>query len=192
MDATMCPCCGMPVIKKRKYGYIVFYDKRKLKNDGWDDESEPEIRKPSPAEREEIILNIVRDNSGKAIKVIKIAEALAVTERTVQKHLSNLEVKGLIKRVKRSNKLNRQRANILKYTGPDTPRKASDITIEKLYDPDNPCGIRNWDWEEFKFVPGYFTSKDERETIWAVGSILLDMKKENAEKKERLKKADGD
>lgn len=34
--------------KKAKYGYIEFIDKRKLKNDGWDDEIEPEIRKPTP------------------------------------------------------------------------------------------------------------------------------------------------
>jgi DNA-binding CsgD family transcriptional regulator len=182
----------MPVAEKRKYGYIVFYDKKKLKNDGWDDEREPEIRKPSPAEREEIILNIVRDNSGKAIKVVRIAEALAVTERTIQKHLGNLERKGLIKRVKRCNKLHRQRANILKYTGPDTPRKASDITLEKLYDPDNPCGIRNWDWEEFKFIPGYYSSKDERKMIRSMGSMLLDMKKVNEEKKEQMRKADED
>lgn len=35
--------------KKVKYGYIEFIDKRKLKNDGWDDEIDPEIRKPTPA-----------------------------------------------------------------------------------------------------------------------------------------------
>ena len=33
--------------KKAKYGYIEFIDKRKLKHDGWDDEIEPEIRKPT-------------------------------------------------------------------------------------------------------------------------------------------------
>ena len=55
--------------KKSKYGYIEFIDKRKLKHDGWDDEIEPEIRKPTPLEREEIILNYVRVNSGKSVKV---------------------------------------------------------------------------------------------------------------------------
>ncbi len=55
--------------KKAKYGYIEFIDKRKLKHDGWDDEIEPEIRKPTPLEREEIILNYVRVNSGKSVKV---------------------------------------------------------------------------------------------------------------------------
>ncbi|MDR1094207.1 MAG: hypothetical protein LBL66_08690, partial [Clostridiales bacterium] len=69
-----------------KYGYIEFIDKRKLANDGWDDEIVPEIRKPSPAEREEIILNLIRDNSGKAIRVGRIARLLAVTGRTVQGH----------------------------------------------------------------------------------------------------------
>ena len=54
--------------KKSKYGYIEFIDKRKLKHDGWDDEIEPEIRKPTPLEREEIILNYVRVNSGKFLR----------------------------------------------------------------------------------------------------------------------------
>jgi hypothetical protein len=34
-------------MKAGKYGYIEFIDKRKLKNDSWDDEIEPEIRKPT-------------------------------------------------------------------------------------------------------------------------------------------------
>lgn len=84
--------------KKAKYGYIEFIDKRKLKHDGWDDEIEPEIRKPTPLEREEIILNYVRVNSGKSVKVSFFAEQLAVSERTIQTALKNLENKGLIKR----------------------------------------------------------------------------------------------
>ena len=77
--------------KKSKYGYIEFIDKRKLKHDGWDDEIEPEIRKPTPLEREEIILNYVRVNSGKSVKVSFFAEQLAVSERTIQTALKNLE-----------------------------------------------------------------------------------------------------
>ena len=84
--------------KKAKYGYIEFIDKWKLKHDGWDDEIEPEIRKPTPLEREEIILNYVRVNSGKSVKVSFFAEQLAVSERTIQTALKNLENKGLIKR----------------------------------------------------------------------------------------------
>lgn len=179
-------------IKKGKSGYIELVDIAKFLTDGYADQDEPEIRKPSPAEREEIILNFVRDNSGKKVRVSRIADALAVTERTIQKHLKNLEDKGLIKRIKHCNKHNRQRANILEYTGPDTPRLKSDLTLEKLYDLDNPCGIRNWDWDDYKFIPGYYRSKDERETIEAMYSLLLEKKKENAEKKEKLKKDDQD
>lgn len=75
--------------KKSKYGYIEFIDKRKLKHDGWDDEIEPEIRKPTPLEREEIILNYVRVNSGKSVKVSFFAEQLAVSERTIQTALKS-------------------------------------------------------------------------------------------------------
>ena len=51
-----------------------------------------------PLEREEIILNYVRVNSGKSVKVSFFAEQLAVSERTIQTALKNLENKGLIKR----------------------------------------------------------------------------------------------
>jgi DNA-binding Lrp family transcriptional regulator len=175
---------------KGKYGYIEFVDIRKVLNDGWADQIEPEIRKPSPAEREEIILNFIRDNSGKSIKVSRIAKALAVTERTIQTHLKKLEEKKLIMRIKHCNKRNRQRANILEYIGPDTPRSKSDLTLDKLYDPDNPCGIRNWDWYEYKFILGYYTSKAERESIEAMFDDLKQKKFINAQKKEKLKKDD--
>ena len=67
-----------------KYGYIEFVDPRQLKNDGWDDEIIPEIRKPTPAEREEIVLNFIREHSGKSVRVSWLAEKLAVSDRTIQ------------------------------------------------------------------------------------------------------------
>ena len=55
--------------RRGKYGYVEFVDKRKLKYDGYDDNIEPEIRKQTPSEREEIILNFIRPNSGKSVEV---------------------------------------------------------------------------------------------------------------------------
>jgi hypothetical protein len=104
----------------------------------------------------------------------------------------SLEDKGLIIRIKHKNKRNRQRANILQYTGPDAPRSKSDLTLERLYDPDNPCGIRDWDWEDYKFVRGYYTSKAEREGIEAMYAELKKKKQTIADKKERLKESGPD
>ena len=107
--------------KKAKYGYIEFIDKRKLKNDGWDDEIEPEIRKPTPLEREEIILNYVRVNSGKSVKVSFFAEQLAVSERSIQTALKNLENKGLIKRTPPPPGKRKHQGYILSFTGNEKP-----------------------------------------------------------------------
>lgn len=80
--------------RKDKYGYIEFVDKHKLKNNGYDDNIEPELRKPTPAEREEIILNFIRANSGQPVFVWLLAEKLGVSDRTIQKILKNLRNKG--------------------------------------------------------------------------------------------------
>jgi predicted transcriptional regulator len=181
------------VMKERhKYGYIEFTDKRKLKGDGWDDQIEPEIRKPTPAEREEIVLNLIRDHSGKSTRVGRIAAALAVSERTVQKVLRKLEESGLIRRIKRTDKNNRQRANAFEYTGPDTPRSESDLTLAKLYDPGNPCGVRDWDWDAFKFIPGYYTETFTKDDSCKCGAMLKDRKAVLARKTEAIGRRDKD
>lgn len=149
--------------KKAKYGYIEFIDKRKLKNDGWDDQIEPEIRKPTPEEREEIILNYVRVNSGKSIKVGFFAKQLAVTERTIQTALKNLESKGLIKRTPPPPGERKHQGHIIIFMGKRKTLYPTDLTLKKLYDPDNPCGVRDWHWEEFKFIPGVYSEDFSKE-----------------------------
>ena len=79
-----------------KYGYIEFVDKRKLNYDGWDDNIDPEIRKPTPAERKEIILNFIKANDGEIVPISFFAKWLAVSERTIQKTLRELEKEGEI------------------------------------------------------------------------------------------------
>ena len=169
------------------YGYIEFIDPRKLKNDGWDDHIEPELRKPTPAEREKIILNYIRDNSGKTVSVGKIAGLLAVSDRTLQKTLRKFEKQGLIRRISRYTENNKQQANILEYIGVKRPRSKNDLTVANLYDPDNPCGIRDWHWEDYKFIPGYFTPEFTKDDAIRQGDELKDRKKALEDKKTRLK-----
>ena len=49
------------------YGYIEFMDERKFKHDGYDDQIEPEFRKPTPAEREEIVINYIKAQDRKSV-----------------------------------------------------------------------------------------------------------------------------
>ena len=41
----------------------------------------------------------------------------------------------------------------IEYIKDDIEIKPSDLTIEALYDIDNPAGIRDYDWDDFKVVP---------------------------------------
>lgn len=59
----------MSSMKYVGYGFIEFMDPRKLKHDGWDDQIEPEFRKPTPEERREIILNFIRTHNEKPLDV---------------------------------------------------------------------------------------------------------------------------
>ena len=170
--------------KKDGYGYV----KVKRTDDYWE---EPELRKPTPAEREAMILNFIRDNSGKSMRVKGFAELLAVSDRTIQKILKKLEECGLVKRIKRAGKGGKQYANIIEYIGPDTPR--SKLTLARLYNPENPCGFRDWHWEEYKFIPGFFGEHFTKKDCINQGRDLKKRKKLLSEKKAALenKSAEG-
>lgn len=128
-------------MKRKGYGIIEFVDKRKLKHDGWDDQIEPEFRKPTPAEREEIILNYIRTRNGKPLNMQKLVNLLAVSVRTIQKHLRNLESDGLIIRTTVFTESGKQRLNKYTFNGKNTPLEEKALTIDKLYDPDNPPAV---------------------------------------------------
>ena len=176
--------------RKGKYGYVEFVDKRKLRYDGYDDNIEPEFRKPTPAEREEIILNFIRAHSGKSIRVWWLAEKLGVSDRTIQKILKKFEEKSLIRRTPLFTDTGKQRGNILTYLGEQTPIKKTDLTLKKLYDPDNPCGFRDWDWEYYKFIPGYYDENFTRQDAKDRRSLIKSMKDDIAKKRENFLKQD--
>ena len=43
--------------------------------------------------------------------------------------------------------------DIIKYIGPQKEKNKRELTLELLYDLDNPYGFRDFDWEEFKMNP---------------------------------------
>ncbi len=146
----------MAFMKYVGYGFIEFMDPRKLKHDGWDAQIEPEFRKPTPEERREIILNFIRAHNENPLDVYYLIGKLKVSKRTIQSDLRTLEARNLIIRIPRYNEYGQQLENAYKFNGTALPLPPNAITLRKLYDPRNPCGIRDWDWEDFKFIPGYF------------------------------------
>ena len=128
-------------MKRKGYGIVEFVDKRKIKNDGWDDQIEPEYRKPTSSEREEMILNHIRAHNGKLLNMQLLAKLLNVTVRTIQTHLRNLENKQLITREPIFTETGKQKYNKYFYNGEDAPLEDTALTIEKLYDPDKPLRI---------------------------------------------------
>ena len=171
-----------------KYGYIEFVDPRQLKNDGWDDEIIPEIRKPTPAEREEIVLNFIREHSGKSVRVSWLAEKLAVSDRTIQTILKKFETQGLITRTPAFNKRGKQKGNILTYIGEDKPLTGTELTLKRLYNPKNPCGFRDWHWKSFKIIVGYYDKNFSKIDAAYQYEDLLYLKSSQQAKKEKFYK----
>lgn len=51
----------------------------------------------------------------------------------------------------------------MSFTGKRKTLYPTDLTLKKLYDPDNPCGVRDWHWEDYKFIPGVYTEDFTKE-----------------------------
>lgn len=170
----------------RNYGFVEFVDKRKLKHDGYDADIESELRKPTPAEREEIVLNLVRANSGRAIRIPVLASLLGVSDRTIQILFRKLEKENKITRKPKFTKTGKQLANVYVYNSTDTELPPTALTLEKLYDADNPCGFRDWDWEYFKFIPGYYDKNFTKEDFYEQARMLFFVKGKQQEKKDKF------
>lgn len=137
-------------IYKGKYGFI------EIENPAYEYDYTQEkylIRKPTPQERKEIILNYIIDNSGKRISINYLATTFAVSDRTTQEILKELNDKNLIRVIPTFKKDGTQSFNIYKYIGKPRIKTGKELTINLLYNPDNPCGFKDFDWQEFKMNP---------------------------------------
>lgn len=106
--------------------------------------------------------------------------------RSFKKHLRNLESEGLIIRTPVFTENGKQRLNKYTFNGKNTPLEETALTIDKLYDPDNPCGFRDWDWEDFKFIPGYYDENFSKEDSEISGTWLKRVKAEQQAKKDKF------
>lgn len=148
---------------KGKYGFI------EIENPAYEYDYTQEkylIRKPTPQERKEIMLNYIIENSGKRISINYLSTTFAVSDRTIQKILKELKEKNLIKIIPTFKKDGTQRFNIYKYIGKPRIKTGKELTIDLLYNPDNPYGFRDFDWGDHKFpYDGEWYSNDELEEL---------------------------
>lgn len=87
-------------LRRKGYGFIY------IKNPEFplEDDREYLIRKPTPKERREIVINTVIECNGRTFKIHALAQRLAVSDRTVQTILRQLQKDGLIEIVPCRNK----------------------------------------------------------------------------------------
>ena len=153
-------------VTKAEYGEVIF--------DKYGGLYYEQYRKPTAEERREIIINFLKRFSGDYIKIGTIAELLGVKTRTIQYLIKDLESKGYIKRTKPE--LGEGKVGYkIEYIKDDIEIKPSDLTIEHLYDVDNPAGIRDYNWEEFKVIPYIydenFTRSDAARQIYVLKEL---------------------
>lgn len=120
-------------MRGKGYGWVDFED-----DEGW-----VVSRKTTAKQREEILLNYIRRRSGRRLTVNAMAKLLGVSDRTIQKHLADLEEGGQIKRTASFDEQGKQNGNIITYTGSKDRLTGKELTIEKLYDPENKARFRD-------------------------------------------------
>ena len=112
-------------LRKKGYGWIDFMG----------DDGDQKSRKLSYKVRGEVLALYIRRRSGRKFVVRKLAELFAVSERTMQKHLADLEAAGWIKRQACFDEAGKQNGNVIVYTGPKKRLTGDELTLEKIIDP---------------------------------------------------------
>lgn len=132
---------------KGKYGFIEFPNPNYFKDGG----ERYLLRKPTPTERKEIMLNYIIDHSGEPISVNFFSEELCVSTRTIKSILKEFKERGLIEVTNVFGPTGKQMSNIIKYTGPAVVKTGKELTIDLLYTVNNVAGFRDFDWYDLKF-----------------------------------------
>ena len=143
---------------RNKYGFVEIRNPEYMQvcSDGDDDEVYYDerlylMRKPTPWERREIVINLIMQNSGRRFKIGRLAELLAVSPRTVQSLLKSLREDGLIEAVSVYGRNGTQLSSRYRYIGEPCAFYGSGLTLENLYDSENAAGFRHWAWKDFAF-----------------------------------------
>lgn len=122
------------------------------------------LRKATPEERREMIVNYIIRRSGREIGLQRLAEKLAVSKRTLQSDLRQLREAGVIEREFVFDKGGKQQRSRYRYTGGTEQRYGAGLTVAMLYDVKNRAGFRDWDWKEYSYrADGTWYSIEELE-----------------------------
>ena len=139
-------------LHKEKYGFIEIDNPEYYKSDNgyW---AVPEflLRKPTPEERKEIIVNYIIAHNGECIDMYDLAEKLCISERLMQMTLKSLREEGIIEVIHTFSNTGKQLQNKYGYIGAPCERYGAGLTLDMLYDVENKAGFRDWDWEDYKF-----------------------------------------
>ncbi len=135
-------------MRRKGYGFIY------IKNPKFplEDSREYITRKPTPKERREIVINTVIECNGRTFKIHALAERLAVSDRTIQTILRQLQNDGLIEITPKYDKNGKQKRNAYKYIGPPCVRYGTGLTLKNLYDISRDVGFRDWAWKTHGFT----------------------------------------
>ena len=135
-------------MKQNRYGFVYVKNPHYLIEG---DDRKYLIRKPTPKERREIILNTVIECNGKTFKIPTLAYALGVSDRTVQSILRQLQKEELIEILPQFSKDGKQKCNAYRYVGPPCEFYGSGLTLKVLYSTKQDAGFRDWAWKEYIF-----------------------------------------
>lgn len=135
-------------LEHNRYGFVYVKNPHYM-TDG--DERKYLIRKPTPKERREIIINTVIECNGRTFSIPMLADRLGVTGRTVQSILRQLQKDGLIEIIPKYHKNGAQKGNSYKYIGEPCERYGSGLTLQVLYSSKLDAGFRDWAWKEHIF-----------------------------------------
>lgn len=109
------------------------------------------LRKPTPAERREIIINTIIECNGRSFSISKLAKLLAVSDRTIQNCLRQLKQDDLIEISPRYGKNGVQKSNSYRYIGQPCDFYGNGLTLKMLYNVHDNFGFRDWAWKEHGF-----------------------------------------
>ncbi len=109
------------------------------------------LRKPTPKERREIIINTIIECNGRSFSVPKLAKLLAVSDRTLQNILRKLKSEGIIEITPRYGKNGVQKSNSYRYIGEPCDFYGNGLTLKMLYNAHENFGFRDWAWKEHVF-----------------------------------------
>lgn len=109
------------------------------------------LRKPTPKEHREIIINTIIECNGRAFSIRKLAKLLAVSDRTLQGILRKLKSEGIIKITPRYGKNGVQKSNSYRYIGEPCDFYGNGLTLKMLYNVHDNFGFRDWAWKEHGF-----------------------------------------